>query len=81
MRPPLDPAKVGHILYELCTVGGYCLPRNQRARLQGRPPPDIDAFADAVMRAEALDPHAEKRRREGVIRIIAKHWKDDEARA
>ena len=78
MRPPLNTTKVEYILQELCTVGGYCLPQKRRAWLQSKPPTDIDTFADAVMRAEGLDPDSHKRLREGVLAIIAKHWKDED---
>ena len=81
MRSPLDAAKVEYILYELCTVGGYCLPPNRREWLKNKPPTDIESFADAVIRAEGLDPQAEKRLRRGVIEIIIKHWKDEDDEA
>ncbi len=34
---------VGHLLYELCTRLGYCLPPDAQARLIADPPPDVAA--------------------------------------
>ena len=51
----LSPAQVEALLYELCVVLGFCLPPDEQARLRESPPTDVDAFADAVIRAEELD--------------------------
>lgn len=35
---------------------GYCLPYADQQRIIGDPPPSVDAFTDAVIEAEGLDP-------------------------
>jgi hypothetical protein len=47
---------VGHLLYELCTQLGYCVPQDENRRLIADPPPTVDAFTDEVLRVEGLDP-------------------------
>ena len=54
----LSPAQVELLLDELCVVLGFCLPPDEQARLCEAPPTDVDAFTDAVIRAEGLDPDA-----------------------
>jgi hypothetical protein len=54
----MSSAQVEALLSELCMVLGFCLPPHEQARLQESPPTDVDAFTDAVIRAEGLDPHA-----------------------
>ena len=55
----MSSARVEALLYELCVVLGFCLPPDEQARLRESPPTDVDAFTDAVIRAEGLDPHAD----------------------
>jgi hypothetical protein len=47
---------VGHLLYELCTKLGHCLPEDEQRRMIASPPRDVDTFTDEVLRAEGLDP-------------------------
>jgi hypothetical protein len=47
---------VGHLLYELCSKLGHCLPEAEQRRLIASPPGNVDAFTDEVLRAEGLDP-------------------------
>ena len=54
----LSPTQVEALLYELCVVLGFCLPPDEQARLRESPPTDVDAFTDAVIRAEGLDSYA-----------------------
>jgi len=44
------------LLDDLCVQLGYCLPPEDRQRIIASPPLSIDAFTDAVMEAEGLDP-------------------------
>jgi hypothetical protein len=44
------------LLYRLCVELGFCLPPADRERLERQGPEDVVAFADAVYRAEGLDP-------------------------
>ena len=55
----LSSPQVEALLYELCVVLGFCLPPDEQARLRESPPTEVDAFTDAVIRAEGLDPHAD----------------------
>jgi len=54
----LSPNQVQALLSELCVVLGFCLPPDEQARLRESPPTEVDAFTDAVIRAEGLDPYA-----------------------
>ncbi len=56
MKIPLRSKRITYLLDELCVELGFCLPPDERARLQNKPPESIDAFTDAIFRAEALDP-------------------------
>ena len=47
---------VGKLLNDLCVVYGYCLPPDDQERIIADPPQTIDAFTDAVIIAEGLDP-------------------------
>jgi hypothetical protein len=47
---------VTKLLDDLCVQLGYCLPPDDQARLISDPPASVDAFTDAVIRAEGLDP-------------------------
>lgn len=47
---------VGHLLYELCTKLGYCLPPDDQARIVAAPPADVDSFTDELLRVEGFDP-------------------------
>ena len=60
---------------------GFCLPPDEQARLRESPPTDVDAFTDAVIRAEGLDPHADVPRhlRRDMRERVAKHfWKAED---
>lgn len=50
------PPDVAPLLDELCVDLGFCLPLQEYVRLQAAPPHDTDAFTDAVLKAEGLDP-------------------------
>ena len=78
----MTPRQVQLLLNELCVVLGFCLPRDAQARLEQNPGSDIDAFTDAVIMAEGLDPQADiplNLRRDIRVRV-AKHFQavDDE---
>jgi hypothetical protein len=49
-------SRVDALLHELCVAHGYCLPPEEQARILAAPPDQPEAFADAVLRAEGLDP-------------------------
>ena len=71
LRPPRD---VDALLDELCVGSGFCLPPDARARLRDAPPPGTDAFTDAVLVAEGLDPLLDKDLRRGVRAMVARHF-------
>lgn len=52
----VDPAVLNFLLAKLCTDFGFCLGAEERARLQTFPLNMSDEFADAVFRAEGLNP-------------------------
>lgn len=63
---------VGRLLDDLCVQLGYCLPPETQQRIIADPPPTVDAFTDAVIDAEGLDPVLmDKRDRLEVRRIVA----------
>lgn len=76
----MTPDKIEKLLTELCVVLGFCLSPDAVARLKSEPPADADAFADAVIRAEGLDPYADlplHLRRDLRDRVV-KHFNDAE---
>jgi hypothetical protein len=44
------------LLVDLCAKLGYCLPPDDQRRIADDPPETVDAFTDAVVSAEGLDP-------------------------
>lgn len=68
---------VGHLLYELCTRLGYCLPADAQARLIANPPPDVGGFTDAVVRAKGINPSLVDRSAwSAVWSLVARHFAD-----
>jgi hypothetical protein len=52
------------LLWELCVTYGYCIPIEEADAILAERPPDADAFLDAVLTAEGIDPAlADKRTR------------------
>ena len=78
MNIQMTSAQIEALLYELCSGLGFCLPPEAHERLKSEPPADVDAFTDAVIRAEGLDPYADiplHLRRDARARV-AKHFSD-----
>ena len=71
MKTPLRSQQIAYLLDELCVELGFCLPPDERARLQNKPPEDIDAFTDDVFRAEGLEPMADRQLRRQVRAKVA----------
>jgi hypothetical protein len=65
------------LLYELCVGLGYCLPPADQERLRESPPSTVDAFTDAVLMAEGLDPLINKQPRRQVRACVAKWFERD----
>jgi hypothetical protein len=62
----------------VCARYGYCLPPDARAGLIADPPEDVDAFVDAVVVAEGLDPTLlDKRARRDLAEVVRK-WLGDQ---
>jgi hypothetical protein len=72
---PKPTSRVEAALEELCVKYGYCLPPHDRDRLLAEPPETADAFADAVLIAERLDPDGPDRAT--VVEVI-RDWMFDE---
>ena len=61
------------LLDELCVKLGLCLDPDSRARICISPPRDLDAFENAVLRAEGLDPlQTDRRLRHDLRECIAR---------
>lgn len=56
MSSPISSKQIGQLLDALCVDLGFCLPPEARARLVQAPPKDVDAFTDAVIQADGLNP-------------------------
>jgi hypothetical protein len=76
----MSPPEVEALLAELCIVLGFCLPPDEQARLRESPPTDVDAFTEAVIRAEGLDPHVDVPRdlRRDMRERVAEHFQKAE---
>lgn len=60
-------------LEELCVNLGYCLPPSEQEALLSDPPANIEAFVDAVLLAEGLDPDSVAKPQRGqMIEIVSK---------
>lgn len=76
----MPPEKIETLLRELCVDLGFCLPPDAEARLKSEPPVDAQEFADAVIRAEGLEPSADipLHLRRDVRDRVAKHFREAE---
>ena len=77
------PTKVQWLLDDLCSRLGLCLRPDERARLEQEAqeaPADIEAFADAILAAEGIDPHDKGNGalRSQVRKLIVEHLKPKE---
>ena len=76
----VSPRRVTLLLGELCRELGFCLSPEHQARLAVEPPDDIDAFTDAVIHAEGLDPRSiDLRLRRDVKARVRRCFAEDEA--
>ena len=67
-------------LDELCVKYGYCLPPDKAAILLAAPPDDPDAFVDAVLVAEGLDPLLVDKLARHELREVVCDWLFDDGR-
>jgi hypothetical protein len=68
------------LLDELCVRYGYCLPPDEQVALAKQPPLDADAFVDAVLVAEGLDPGLIDMRRRRELVACVREWLFDDGR-
>jgi len=79
MSPQMSSAQVEALLYELCVELGFCLPPGEQARLRESPPTNVNAFTDAVIRAEGIDPaDIQLRMRRDIRSRVAEHYRKAE---
>jgi hypothetical protein len=65
-------------LSELCIQFGYCIPPEAADAMLANPPPDADAFVDAVLVAEERDPNLiPKEERRPLLEIVTDWLYDD----
>jgi hypothetical protein len=69
----LTPARVSHLLGELCTKLGFCLPIGAQRRLVNSPPRTIDRFTDVVITMEGLQPDL-CNVRQNVRELVKRHF-------
>jgi hypothetical protein len=76
----LSQKQITFLLEELCIELGFCLSPEAQAQLTREPPHTATEFADAVIRAEGLDPEAGISRQlyREVKARIAKHFESGE---
>jgi len=67
--------RVQLLLDELCAKLGFCLPPSEQRRLRGSSSTDVDAFTDAVLEAEGVDPRVNKQLRRTVRDTIEWHMR------
>jgi hypothetical protein len=68
----LTQHQVTSLLQILCIDLGFCVPANAAERLESNPPRTVEAFTDALFRAEGLDPAlADRRLYDQVRRVVA----------
>jgi hypothetical protein len=74
-RLDVGPPNLESLLYELCVDLGFCLPPDAQVRLRDLPPRDVDAFTEAVLIAEGLDPlYVDNGLRRMVRAMVARHF-------
>ena len=65
-------------LDELCVTFGYCVPPDAAQAILARPHADADAFLDAVIAAEGLDPTLMSRTVRRPMLEVVNDWLYDE---
>lgn len=68
------------LLHGLCIGYGYCLPPDEQAALIAEPPQNEDAFVDAALVAEGLDPGALDKQERLALTELVREWLVDEGR-
>ena len=71
-RDDLD-SDVQRLLNELCIRLGFCLPPDEKRRLEESPPGDVDSFTDAVLEAEGMSDTISTDMRRQVRDVVDRH--------
>ena len=73
-RHPYEESRAELALDVLCSKLGYCIPPNEREGILNNPPPDADAFVDAVLVAEGFGDLSTvlKQQRRPMLEIVSK---------
>jgi hypothetical protein len=67
-------------LDELCAKYGYCLPSEKAEELLTNSPDNADAFVDAVLIAEGIDPSLVDKHARRQLREVVSGWLFDDGR-
>jgi hypothetical protein len=67
-------------LYELCVTYGYCGASQKAEELLAKTPDDPDAFVDAVLAAEGIEPPLVDKEGRRQVREVICDWLFDEGR-
>jgi hypothetical protein len=71
---PSDETRVRWLLEELCTKLGTCRASREPTRFVSLLGQGVDAFTDAVLAAEELDPESSKHLRSQVQLLVGRHF-------
>jgi len=81
VRRARERTPVEWLLADLCVELGYCLWGREPACFESLVELGPGAFADAVLRAEGLDPELDRRARQGVRDFVARRFEAWSSRA
>lgn len=70
-----------NLLARLCTQLCFCLPPQAREHLCAHPPETPEAFADAVLRAEGMEPARESRWQREISALAGKAFHEASQRS
>ena len=74
MKPQTHKERVEWLLNDLCVQMGYSMAARQPEKFESLVAEGAEAFADAVLVAEGLDPQMEKHLRRGVVRFVSERF-------
>jgi hypothetical protein len=66
----LSDQAIDSLLDDLCVELGYCLPPNARTIVRTDAPTTLEAFSEAVLRAEKLDPAKDRQAYREVLKFV-----------
>ncbi|UQU63310.1 hypothetical protein COUCH_30510 [Couchioplanes caeruleus] len=65
--------EVEQLLYELCVGYGFCIPPEDQRRLRETPPLGVDAFTDAVLKADGYGDMSYTDTQRMVREVVGRH--------